>query len=152
MQITVKGEERFIPVTTVTLHKEEGITYPFHCTACGNTLKIIGGFVTKIYPILEPSDQLITIDTCKSCKAKYVFHDGGDMQSEHVRVLLNPKKEAQTFFCYLGGGAAKDLNKILEYTAGKIYNYPSLSIINPPYVSRCMNSGCTVTYQFTQLS
>lgn len=155
MLVTVHGEQKYIPVSTVTLQRtNEQETYPFHCVNCGNTSNIIGGKVIKIYPILEPSTQIPVISTCKSCKAKYVFQDAYEVpvKTTAVKVLLFPKSEMQSFFCYLGGGEVKSLNKILEYDKLHAYSVRLRTSIKLPLVTRCTNDNCDITYQFTKLS
>jgi hypothetical protein len=152
MQIVIKGESRYIPVSTVTLQKEMvDVTYPFHCTACGNTLNVIGGRVKRIYPIVEPSDQIPVIQTCKSCKAKYIFQDGDSQSVPAITILLNPKQQ-KPFYCYVGGGEDKRLNKILDYENGMIYSFRERHYIQLPFTTACQNPECDVVYQFTQLS
>ena len=146
-------EERYISVSTVTLYKEAtDTTYPFHCTNCGNTTNIIGGKVTKIYPILEPSDQITVVTTCKSCKAKYTFQDSTNDIDKSVVVLLSPKIERQSFYCYLGGGDTKNINRILDYDTQQNYSYLESSMVSMPFNSHCTNSDCTLVYQFLQFS
>lgn len=152
MLIIIKGESRHIPVSTVTLYKEgENITYPFHCVQCGNTTNIIGGKVTKITPVLEPSGQISVISTCKSCKAKYVFQDSYEPR-ETVQVVLFRTPVIQSFFCYLGGGDAKYVNKIIEYNNEAIYSYIDQGNVSLPFTTGCANSDCPLVYNFTQLN
>jgi hypothetical protein len=151
MLIKVHGEERYIPVSTVTLYSEGNTTYPFHCPNCGNTSNIIGGKVTKMTPIFEPSDQIPVISTCKSCKAKYVFQDSVEPEVT-ITVVLSRTPEIQSFYCYLGGGDTKFINKILEYNNQTVFSYLDHENIDLPYVTRCANTDCPLTYQFSQLS
>lgn len=153
MEIHVHGEVRYIPVMTITLQKgPEGETEPFHCLSCGNTTNIIGGHVTRIYPVLEPSNQIPVVSTCKSCKTKYVFQDSGVETSDYIKVVLKPSSQRQDFFCYLGGGDSKGLNRIIEYENGRIYSYLEGRYVDIPYTSPCTNSDCKLVYQFNQLN
>ncbi len=153
MNITIHGELKYIPVSTVTLYSEgEGTTYPFHCVTCGNTTNIIGGKVVKIYPILEPSSQITVVTTCKSCKAKYVFHDTQQKPDDSISVLLFPKVTSQSFYCYLGGGEVKSVNRILDYDREKNYSYGENSMVTIPYTTHCTNHDCDLVYKFKQLS
>lgn len=138
----------------MTLFSEgEGATYPFHCVTCGNTTNIIGGKVTRIYPFLEPSNQITVVTTCKSCKAKYVFQDGSDdTDNEQVKVLLHPKEVQQSFYCYLGGGEIKSANRILDYDTRSSYSYGEDSIVTIPFTTHCTNTDCDLIYKFKQLS
>ena len=151
MRIIVKGEERYIPVSTVTLYQEGETTYPFHCPNCGNTSNIIGGKVTKMTPIYEPSDQIPVISTCKSCKAKYVFQDSLEPEVT-INVILSLTPVIQSFYCYLGGGEQKYMNKILEYNNQAVFSYLDHDNIKLPFISRCTNAECPLTYQFSQLN
>lgn len=152
MIIIIKGEERYLPVSTVTLYKEkEEATYPFHCIACGNTSNIIGGKVTKITPILEPSNQISVVSTCKSCKAKYVFQDSLEPDNI-VQVVLFPTPVIQSFYCYLGGGETKFGNKILEYNNESVFSYLDHGVANLPFTTACTNSECPLVYRFSQLN
>jgi len=148
MLIHLHGEEKYIPVSTVTLQTDEGNTHPFHCTACGNTTNIIGGIVSRIYPILEPSHQITVITTCRSCKAKYTFQDEETQEKQPVVILLKPKSQMQYFYCYLGGGLTKEENKILEYTKGRMYSYANHALVHLPYTTRCSNPSCSTLYRF----
>lgn len=148
MIIYIHGESKHIPVSTVTIAKEEGKTHPFHCTNCGNTTNIIGGVVTRIYPILEPSSQVIVISTCRSCKSKYTFQESNVQTDGLIDVLLNPTGVTQSFYCYLGGGETKDENRIIEYDNRRAYSYIEHDYVDFPYVSKCTNPGCTAVYRF----
>lgn len=154
MHVNIHGQQKYIAVSTVTLQKvADGVTYPYHCNNCGNTLCVIGGKVTKIYPILEPSEQIVVIQTCKSCKAKYTFQDSNTpTHTNMIKVLLSPKMEMQNFYCYLGGGENKYLNKILEYSKGSLYSPMLHKTYKAPFVATCGNKDCELQYQFTQLS
>lgn len=153
MQVFIKGEERYIPVSTVTLQRgDPGVTYPFHCTSCGNTHTIIGGKVIKIYPILEPSEQVTVVTTCHSCRAKFVFQETTEEGTRPIKVVLFPKQERQSFFCYLGGGELKSLNKILEYDKVHAYSSRLHTSIKLPLTTKCSNESCTLIYQFNQFS
>lgn len=153
MQVTIHGQTKYIPVSTVTLVRAgENETYPFHCINCGNTSNIIGGKVVKIYPIFEPSDQIPVLSTCKACKTKYVFQDSTEVVSDGVKVLLYPKDQLQSFFCYLGGGEVKSINKILEYNKIHSYSFYANAEVHLPLITKCTNRDCDLIYQFNQLS
>ncbi len=150
MKIIVHGEERYLPVSTVTLYDDKA-TYPFHCVACGNTSNIIGGKVTKMTPILEPSEQIPVISTCKSCKAKYVFQDSYEPEVT-ITVILFRTPVIQSFYCYLGGGETKYGNKILEYNNESVYSYSMSEPVPLPFTTSCTNPDCHLTYNFSQLN
>src|ERR1035437_1887890 len=151
MKIFVHKEERYIPVLTVTLYNPDDATYPFHCVACGNTSNIIGGQVTKMTPVLEPSEQISVVSTCKSCKAKYVFQDSYEPEVT-VRVVLFATPIIQSFYCYLGGGDTKYINKILEYNNESVFSYIDKEPVKLPFTTRCRKIKCSLTYNFSQLN
>lgn len=149
---TIKdGVEGYISVSTVTLYKEDESTYPFHCIKCGNTSNIIKGKVTKITPILEPSYQIPVVSTCKSCREKYVFQDG-TMPNNTINVVLSLTPAIQSFYCYLGGGETKFINKILEYNANSTYSYIIREAVSLPYITACTNPQCPLVYKFSQFN
>lgn len=154
MIVTIKGEQKYIPVSTVTLeYTADGATFPFHCINCGNTVNVIGGKVIKITPILEPSHQIPVINTCHTCKAKFVFQDSiSSAMHSYVDVVVAPKQEKQTFFCYLSMGKIKSLNAIIEYDKTHAYSYSLHTAIKLPIQTKCSNDECNITYQFRQLS
>ncbi len=149
MTITLRGEKTFVPVSTVTVAHDGGQTHPFHCPSCGNTINIIGGTVTQIVPYLEPSDQIVVLSTCRSCKEKYTFQDGAEQKDKTVHIVLKRQPQMQFFYCSLGGGATKDVNKILEYTKDRIYSYVHHGLVHLPYTTSCVNPTCSTLYQFS---
>lgn len=154
MQMKIHGTDTYVPVSTITLYNEaNGSTYPFHCISCGNTQSIIGGKVVKISPVLEPSYQISVVSTCKSCRSKYVFQDTlSDEAPASVSVFLYPKATRQAFFCYLGGGDTKSINRILDYDATSCYSYIENSMVVMPFTTHCSNTDCPLVYQFKQFS
>lgn len=118
---------------------------------CGNTSNIIGGKVTKITPVIEPSNQIFVVSTCKSCKAKYVFQDG-TISGNEVEIILSRSVEIKSFYCYLGGGDTKYVNKILEYNNESVFSYISDESVKLPYITNCTNPLCHLTYKFSELS
>lgn len=154
MQVNVRGESRYIPVSTVTLQREEdGVTWPFHCVTCGNTHTVVGGKVVKVYPIQEPSRQIPVVSTCKSCKAKYIFQDTEDEEKiDKITILLSPKSIRQSFYCYLGGGEIKNINKILDYDTLQGYSHLEHSMVTFPFTTHCTNLDCTLVYTFLKFS
>lgn len=149
MIIILHGEQKYIPVSTVTVAKEgNGKTHPFHCVYCGNTTNILGGVVTQIYPILEPSEQITVITTCRSCKEKYTFQDTTEPPSMVVDIQLKRTERLQPFYCYLGGGETKDVNKILEYDLKRLYSCVDHTYVQLPYTCKCTNPMCPVSYRF----
>jgi hypothetical protein len=154
MQVIVHGESKYIPVSTVTFKKgKPGETYPFKCNSCGNTHTIIEGQVVRIYPFLEPGDEGAVITSCHSCHVKYVFQeDKGENLETFVKVLLAPKQDLQIFYCWLGGGEVKSLNKILEYDKLHAYSPRLRTSVKIPLTIRCTNDSCKVTYRFNQFS
>jgi uncharacterized Zn finger protein len=146
MQVQIKGETKQLNVQTITLQPEDGNNlYGFHCLNCGNFHQKIGGKVSKIYPIYEPSDQVPTISRCRNCGQEYNFQTHDGYSSDKIKVVLSPLENVNYFYCYKG----KD--KILEYTSSYILSKVENKMKNAPFFSHCSNTSCETIYYFVKM-
>ena len=151
MQITTTEGIKDIYVQTVTIQPQV-ITklYGFHCVNCGQVIpNKIGGKVSKIYPVYEPSEQTPIITRCKKCFREYAFQTYDGYSKEQVKVILHaiPTNEMNTnqFYCWRG----KDL--LLDFTSSSIYSYVEKQYKTIPFVSKCSKLDCDVTYLFSDI-
>lgn len=146
MQVNVKGVQRQLAVQTITLQPEVSDNmYGFHCLGCGNFHQKIGGKVSKIYPIYEPSDQVPVVSKCRNCGKEYNFQTHDGYSSEKIKVILKPLESMNYFYCYRG----KD--KILEFTSVFIRSSIDGEIKKTPFLSHCSNPSCETVYSFTDI-
>lgn len=146
MQVNVKGVQREISVQTITLQPEDsGNMYGFHCLGCGNFHQKIGGKVSKIYPIYEPSDQVPVVSKCRNCGKEYNFQTHDGYSTDKIKVILKPTESMNFFYCYRG----KD--KILEYTSAYIKSHVDGEIKKVGFDSSCSNPSCDAVYSFTDI-
>jgi hypothetical protein len=146
MQVQIKGATVEIRVQTITLQPEEtGNMYGFHCLGCGNFHQKIGGLVSKVYPIYEPTDQVPVISKCRNCGREYNFqtHDGYD--TKQIKIVLHPTESMNYFYCYKG----KD--KILEYTPMYVRSHVDNQYKTAPFTSNCINPTCDMVYLFSDI-
>lgn len=140
MQVQIKGEEKDIYVQTITLQPETGGNlYGFHCVNCGNFHQKIGGKVSKIYPVYEPSDQVPVVSKCRNCGSEYTFQTHDGYSTEEIKVVLHPRAQTDRFYCYRG----KDL--LLEYTDTKVLTWEKV-VDTPPFSLACKNPDCDLIY------
>lgn len=147
----IKGVATYVAVSTITFQEvKEEYTQPFHCISCGHIHVIIGGEVTHISPIAEPTHQLPVISICRTCKQKYIFQEQSYIPLDVIQVTLLPKEKKQSFYCYKGGEMY--LNKMLEYDDKQIYSIQENKNMPKSFFQHCPNEHCTLTYQFTTYS
>lgn len=142
----VKGEPKQLRVSTITLQPEDtNNMYAFHCLNCGNFQQQIGGKVSKIYPIYEPSDQVPVVSTCRHCMAKYTFQTYDGYSTDKIKVILHPTQSINVFYCSRGK------NRILEYTARMITTIQDNERKQPPFDAQCPDINCGAMYFFSDL-
>lgn len=146
MEVVIKGAVKQMRVSTITLQPEEGNNmYSFHCISCGNFHQQIGGKVSKIYPIHEPSDQVPVVSTCRNCGHKYTFQTFNGYDEKRIKVVLHAEKPYNMFYCYKGK------NRILDYTAQKVFTTFERQVKKPPFEKKCPDSECGTLYFFQDL-
>lgn len=146
MEVTVRSIPKTINVQTITLQPEDGNNlYGFHCLGCGNFHQKIGGKVSKVYPIYEPSEQVPVVSKCRNCSQEMAFQTRDGYPPERIKVILKSLQPINLFYCWKG----KD--KILEYSKTSIHSYVDNTQKKIPFDSPCSNNLCDTVYFFSQL-
>lgn len=146
MQVIIKGEPLELRVQTITLQPETGgALYGFHCLSCGHQLQKIGGKVSKVYPIYEPSDQVPVITRCRQCRREYNFQTHDGYSTEKVKVVLHPLESRNYFYCY------REKAYMMEYGKDYIRSQIDNEYKTTPFESSCINPVCDIVYSFEDL-
>lgn len=144
MLITVQQEEKEILVHTVSLHKNMKSPtnlYLFRCPYCSTGIVQIQGIVNKIMPGLEPTEEVVVIHQCKSCKRLYTFQTLEYLNKTETKVtLVNTPNNLSVFHCYICR------NPVLQFKGDKIIKLPNFELIPLPSSVNCSNPTCDAKY------
>ena len=142
MQITIQDEPKEILLQTISLRNlsNNRNTYLFRCFRCGNAIVQLVGEVSKIFPGLEPTNDVVVINQCSKCREKYTFQSHHYKQ-EYTRVTLSTSGNfISTFHCYICR------NPLLQYDNHLLLVLPTFHAVLLPYSLACINSKCPARF------
>ncbi|MBU6501162.1 MAG: hypothetical protein KGJ89_05340 [Patescibacteria group bacterium] len=146
MKITVKNQEKEILVQTVSLQKNKfdpTNLYLFRCPYCGTAITQIQGLVNKIVAGVEPTENVIVVHQCATCKRLYTFQtlEYPDIRETKV-MLVNSLGAMSTFRCYICR------TPLVEFRGDKVIRISDMSMVHIPSHIPCPNDGCPGIYYF----
>lgn len=147
MQITIQNEPREVLLQTISLRNNNNShnTYLFRCFRCGNAIVQLVGEVSKIFPGLEPTNQVVVINQCSHCRERYTFQTHLYKQT-YTRVVLSTKgKFISTFHCYICR------NPLLQYDNHILLVLPSFHQVTLPFSLVCINSKCPARFTIEEI-
>jgi uncharacterized protein YlaI len=99
-----------LQVNTISVAHNKNITL-FRCPACGTGVAQIVGTVVKIYPMIEPSEEVLVISRCRDCGALYNFQTQVSTKRSIKVKLLRNEMPVQTWFCHVCRNPLLQMNK-----------------------------------------
>lgn len=91
MQIVIRNMPLEMLLQSVTVSpnpKQPDNMYLFHCFRCGYQIVQVKGIVTRIFPGLEPTDEIPVVSQCPRCRERFVFITK-PLRSKRTKVVLS---------------------------------------------------------------
>lgn len=149
MQVEIYNVPKDVPIQTISLGHNTYNTYKtllFHCFYCGQAITQIQGTVTKVFPGLEPTDDVVVINKCQQCKRYYTFQSHKYKDTNTTRVVLSKEEGLiNTFHCYICR------NPLLQFNEEHIYVLPDLKPLTCPQFVTCFKSDCKRRYHIIDI-
>ena len=148
MQIKVYGIIRQLPVQTISLSKltDKDQTFLFHCVYCGQAVCQIQGKVDKVFPGLEPTNDVVVVYKCMQCKRTYNFQTHDYKYKDVTRVVLtNQDNIVNTFHCYICR------TPLVQFKEDKVWELPEFKLKLVPFNFTCYKNDCGKKYSFVDI-
>jgi uncharacterized CHY-type Zn-finger protein len=145
MHVIVKGVPSELAISTVSLTKSSSDDLlAFRCSSCSGMVTKYQGRVTKIYPFLEPSEDVVVAKQCKDCGKHYTFQTHQGYKNRAVKVILRVDKVGiNRFYCH------SDRNIVLTYSHDGIYDIAGKMLATPPFLTMC--ETCPIEYYIADI-
>lgn len=147
IQLNDNSGEVDLIISTVAITPTDRVSL-FRCTNCGTPIIQYQGSILKIYPYVEPTDEVLTVNKCHRCGAYYTFQTQPTSDSNKpIRVVL---------LAGIGFGTHYFLcsycrRRLLQFTNDVIVDLDKLAKIELPYKMRCLTPLCPGNYNFVDL-
>jgi len=129
-------------VNTIGVSKGEKLSL-FRCPNCGSGVCQVLGQVVKIYPMVEPSSEVMTIHRCQECKTLYNFQTRVS-SNKTIRVkLFRNNLPDQVWYCHT---CRTPLLRIMD---DKIVNLNDRKILELPVYLTC--GVCLTNYDLLEV-
>lgn len=149
MQVTIRSKPQEILVQTVSLtlnRKEPSNVFLFFCPRCGYQISQVQGAIARIFPGLEPSDEIPVIHKCPQCGEKYTFQTKRFLKDEQTKITLSHTNGLfSTFHCVVCR------NPELQYNNELITILPTHARATLPLALNCINPQCHQRYLFVDV-
>jgi rubredoxin len=144
VQVTIRNNPEEILVQTISLttnRKSPLNVFLFFCDNCGYQIRQVQGAVARIFPGLEPSNEIPTISKCPQCGEKYVFQTKKFLKDDRTHVTLASKNnKISTFHCSICRVP------LLQFTNTSLVVLPEYHVMKVPFPLNCINSTCSQKY------
>lgn len=148
IKVQIKGEIQDVAINTVSLVPDltDNNLYMFHCTGCGASIAQYQGRVTKIYPFIEPTTDVMVVKRCRKCGMSYTFQTHHGYKNRTTKVILHANIDGYTaFYCHLGR------QPVLRFNHDRIYSLADHQEKQVPFLGRCPVETCPAEYYFADL-
>lgn len=134
-----------ILVHTVSVKKttSENV-YLFRCYRCGTSISQVKGEITRIFPGLEPSDEVPVISQCFKCHWHYTFQTKNFVVKPYIELGIVHEvgfNDYTTFHCVICR------SKLLNYNQQWIERLSDSKLLKLPHEFICSNDTCNRQYK-----
>lgn len=144
MQVTIHNQPREILVQTISLTQNKNNPsniYLFFCFRCCYQISQVQGSVARVFPGLEPSEDIPVLHKCPRCSERYVFQTKKFLQHQRAKITLSHVKDVySTFHCFICS------NPLLQYNNSLVTLLPSHARARLPLSLDCINPECPQRY------
>lgn len=144
MKIIDRSVPSDILLQTVSLSQNDtnpDNVYMFRCYHCGTAISKVKGNVASITPGFVPSDLVIVINQCYSCKENYTFKTT-KAKTGVIKITLAPQldRTISTFHCVFSR------TPLLQYNDTEAFRLPLMQRMLFPAMLGCTDLTCSKDY------